>query len=239
MRASTISGLLPILAASVNAQSNATGTPITGSLGNASVVETNPPGVVYVATLPATAFTKDLYPDGSNVKGQVSAVASPSGIGVAFKISFSNLPKDTTLGPFSYHIHVMPVPADGDCTKTLGHLDPYIRGDKPPCDFNIPQSCQVGDLAGKYGKITTDPFEASYVDYFASTVDGLGSFFGNRSIVLHLANSTRITCANFVKASPGGSGATHTRSAADSQLPTVPLRRQILLRRLNVLLVGD
>lgn len=114
----------------------------------------------------------------------------------------------------------MPVPADGDCTKTLGHLDPYIRGDKPPCDFNIPQSCQVGDLAGKYGKITTDPFEASYVDYFASTVDGLGSFFGNRSIVLHLANSTRITCANFVKASPGGSGATHTRSAADSQLPT-------------------
>jgi hypothetical protein len=55
----------------------------------------------------------------------------------------------------------------------------------------------VGDLSGKNGKIESDPFTASYSDDFASTVEGLGSFFGNRSITLHFGNKTRITCANF------------------------------------------
>ena len=55
----------------------------------------------------------------------------------------------------------------------------------------------MGDLAGKHGLITSDPFAASYSDDFASTVEGLGSFFGNRSLTLHFGNATRITCANF------------------------------------------
>jgi len=42
----------------------------------------------------------------------------------------------------------MPVPADGNCSGTLAHLDPFIRGEKPPCDASAPQTCQVGDLSG-------------------------------------------------------------------------------------------
>jgi hypothetical protein len=70
----------------------------------------------------------------------------------------------------------------------------------PACNSSLPQTCQVGDLSGKHGKITSDPFTASYADEFASTYPGLGSFFGNRSIVVHFGNKTRITCANFTLA---------------------------------------
>ncbi len=65
--------------------------------GNASVVEDNPPGVVYQATLPDTAFTKSVFPKGGNIKGSISAVANSNGIGVRFQVRFSNLPEG---GPF-------------------------------------------------------------------------------------------------------------------------------------------
>ncbi|KAL3424828.1 superoxide dismutase [Phlyctema vagabunda] len=83
----------------------------------------------------------------------------------------------------------------------------FIRGEATPCDASLPETCQVGDLSGKFGKITSDPFTASYVDDFASTKEGLGSFFGNRSFVVHFANKTRITCGNFaiLGAETGGS----------------------------------
>lgn len=79
----------------VNAQS--TSNPVTGTLGNATVVEDNPPNVVYVATLPTTQFFNPDDPRG-NVKGSVSAVANPDGIGITFDVKFSNLP--TSGGPF-------------------------------------------------------------------------------------------------------------------------------------------
>jgi hypothetical protein len=71
--------------------------PVTGLLGNATVVENNPPGVIYTVTLPAKSF---FNPDDTrgNIKGIVSATANPNGIGVSFQISFSNLP--TSGGPF-------------------------------------------------------------------------------------------------------------------------------------------
>lgn len=55
--------------------------------------------MVYKATLPDVAFFKDAYPDGGNIKGEVSAVANSDGKGVVFTLKLSNLPK--TGGPFS------------------------------------------------------------------------------------------------------------------------------------------
>jgi hypothetical protein len=116
----------------------------TGALGNASVVVNNPPGAVYVATLPTTEFNNPSDPRG-NVKGSIAATANPNGIGISFSVSFSNLP--TSGGPFLYHIHDQPVSADGNCNNTLGHLDPYVRGEvNSSLDFlsvqnaNIPRS---------------------------------------------------------------------------------------------------
>lgn len=100
-----------------------------------------------------------------------------------------------------YHIHDQPVPADGNCSGTLAHLDPFKRGEKPPCDKSRPDTCQVGDLGGKYGDIMDvangKHFKATYLDFYTSTRHGPGAFFGNRSIVVHYHNTTRINCANF------------------------------------------
>ncbi|KAK0618318.1 superoxide dismutase, partial [Bombardia bombarda] len=139
--------------------------------------------------------------DGGNIQGDVTAVAAPGGVGVQFTIKFSNLPK--VGGPFPYHLHVNPVPSNGNCTATLAHLDPFARGEDPKCDAAHPETCQVGDLSGKHGAIPANvsTWEASYVDLYASTVEGIGAFFGNRSLVIHFPNKTRITCASFESAS--------------------------------------
>lgn len=115
-----------------------------------------------------------------------------------------------------YHIHEEPV-VDGNCTSTLAHLDPYHRGETPACDASKPESCQVGDLSGKYGKITSDPFLAEYFDLYTSLKPGSPAFFGNRSIVVHYANKTRLTCANFAKLQASSGHATklaHTASGS-------------------------
>ncbi|KAK2617001.1 hypothetical protein QQS21_000090 [Conoideocrella luteorostrata] len=161
---------------------------------DAPVTENNP-NVIYQATLPRDAFFHGKL-DG-NVRGSVRAQAGPGGKGVSYRVHFENFPKEG--GPFIYHLHVNPVPADGNCTTTLAHLDPYKRGEDPVCDATKPQTCQVGDLSGKYGKVTQDPFHAEYHDPYSSLVENTPGFFGNRSIVVHFGNKTRITCANFQK----------------------------------------
>lgn len=52
-----------------------------------------------------------------------------------------------------YHVHLRAVPESGNCTETGGHLDSYVRGDSPPCVSAQPQTCEVGDLSGKYGTV--------------------------------------------------------------------------------------
>jgi hypothetical protein len=115
---------------------------------------------------------------------------------------------------------VAPVPETGNCTETLAHLDPYIRGETPVCDNTAPATCQVGDLSGKHGFIPADvgEWETSYVDLYASTVEGIGAFFGNRSIVVHYPNKTRITCASFAKVAslPVPGNTTNTTSTTSS-----------------------
>ncbi|KAI4166792.1 MAG: hypothetical protein LQ343_007753 [Gyalolechia ehrenbergii] len=141
----------------------------TGQLGDAAIVQGNPVGVTYTAVLPDSPTT--------GIRGSIAGTTNANGTGVNFNVNLSGLP-DPSLGPFS-------------------HQDPYIRGEMPPCDPTQPQTCQTGDLAGKHGNITTSPFQISFLDLYLSTVQGPASFFGNRSIVIHTSNTTRLTCANF------------------------------------------
>ncbi|PKS10515.1 hypothetical protein jhhlp_002267 [Lomentospora prolificans] len=186
---------LALAAATANAQD----APETGELGDATVVKDNPEGLVYKAEFPEQPFSP-ISIEG-NVKG--SLIAKSVEDGIEFRVKFENLPAEG--GPFGYHLHVDPVPEDGNCTKTLAHLDPFIRGEATPCNPDAPATCQVGDLSGKHGAADSGTtFEDTYVDPYVTLKDGLGSFFGNRSVVLHFANKTRITCANF--ALVGGDG---------------------------------
>lgn len=93
-------------------------------------------------------------------------------------------------------MHDKPVPEDGNCTATGAHLDPYERGQKPACNPLHRETCEVGDLSGKWGSFTGD-IETQFADLWTSTKAGEPGFFGNRSITLHTNNGTRITCANF------------------------------------------
>ncbi|KAL9601357.1 MAG: hypothetical protein Q9179_002900 [Wetmoreana sp. 5 TL-2023] len=178
----------------------------TGKLGNAAIVEGNPVGITYTATLPNRSTT--------DIRGFVAGTSNANGTGVNFVVNLSGFP-DASLGPFLYHIHDQPVPANGNCTATLAHQDPYIRGEIPPCDPTQPETCQVGDLAGKHGNITTNPFQAAYLDLYLSTVQGPASFFGNRSIVIHTSNTTRLTCANFTLTSGNSTSANSTSSSGN------------------------
>jgi hypothetical protein len=108
----------------------------------------------------------------------------------------------------AYHIHDQPVDATGNCSSTKAHLDPTLRGESPPCDKATPALCQVGDLAGKYGKISTASFSTAYHDDFTSTSAGNPAFFGNRSVTFHLPDKKRIACANFKLVEHTASGAT-------------------------------
>ncbi|KAI4729370.1 hypothetical protein E4T49_02850 [Aureobasidium sp. EXF-10728] len=197
---------IAVLATAVTAQSDTT--PVTGKLGNATVQKNNPAGVAYIATLSPNSK--------SNISGNVLALTSSDMVGVNFQIALTGLPSEG--GPFLYHIHDYPVPADGNCTATGAHVDPFVRGEAPPCDASSPATCQVGDLSGKHGKPTNMTFSATYVDQYVSTIPGDGAFMGNRSIVIHFANKTRIACANFMDYTNGTAGANVSTSTNGSSV---------------------
>lgn len=197
---------------------------VTGQLGNAITNTNNPAGAAYVAELRTGA-----------IKGRILAIPAQDK-GTEFSVQFVNMP--TQGGPFrkshhvyttyitntleAFHLHVNKVPGSNNCTETLGHLDPFIRGETPACDASKPETCQVGDLAGKHGaaepkganlvyeaRLVVESFQYltydtnfltlthSFTDPYVSLTPGVGAFFGNRSFVIHFANTTRITCANF------------------------------------------
>jgi len=63
----------------------------TGALGDAAVVQKNPAGVTYTATLPNSPS--------SGVRGYVSGTSNANGTGVLFNVNLSGFP-DASLGPF-------------------------------------------------------------------------------------------------------------------------------------------
>jgi hypothetical protein len=159
----------------------------TGTRGDAKTFD-NPPSAVYWADFSKTA-----------VSGHIKFISSSDKDGVRVEVDLSKFPGGG-VGPFGYHVHDAPVPTDGNCTGTLAHLDPFVRGQKVVCDPKRPQSCEVGDLAGKYGKIPdsvgNSSYVKSYVDPYITLTPGVGSFIGNRSIVIHTLDTKRYACAN-------------------------------------------
>jgi hypothetical protein len=143
----------------------------------------------------------------------------------ALSVSQTYVPEKTHLEKYSnpdsaYHIHQSAVPSNGNCTATGAHLDPFVRGEDPVCNSTFPQTCQVGDLSGKYGKITSDPFEATFHDEFGSLNIGSNASIQDRSFVVHFANKTRITCANFAASGYGNATTNMTSSIAPTYSAT-------------------
>jgi len=187
----------------------------TGPGGNATV-QSNLPAASYQAILPAISFDNAT---GDDIMGSVTASSTAGGTGVSFSISFSNLPSVSQYGPFVYHIHEAAVPSDGNCTGTGAHLDPTDRGELHSCEVQAPQTCQAGDLSGKHGNITAQVWTVSYSDLYLSTDPSSAYYFGNKAIVIHSSNATRLTCANFTMVSSGTS--TNATATVTTSTPTV------------------
>lgn len=112
---------------------------------------------------------------------------------VQVNVKLHDLPEEG--GPFLYHVHERPVPANGSCDATLGHLNPY-NGSPNATEAAYKE---VGDLFGKHGNITKRSFKTSYVDPYLSLNKTDPAYIGNRSIVIHYANETRFACSNITR----------------------------------------
>jgi Cu/Zn superoxide dismutase len=165
-------------------------------LNGTATAQTSMPAATYRATMPPSMFNNLV---GTNVTGYIEGVGSSAG--VRFTVNLQNLPSQPQYGPFNWHIHTLPVPANGNCTATMGHLDPTNRGELIMCDASAPETCQAGDLAGKHGGkiMTPNTFTTSFVEPYLTTAQGSPFSFAGLSFVLHSSNTTRLTCANFVR----------------------------------------
>jgi hypothetical protein len=202
----------------------------TGALAatDAPVISDNPAGASYMAEF------------SGEVNGEIVFTTHPGGKGVDVAVSLNGFANEP--GPFVYHIHQNAVPADGNCNGTEAHLDPENFGEQPPCDASKPDTCQIGDLAGKHGKIpgqnsTSNPsesFSAQYTDLYISTLPGTPEFLGGRAVVIHKGDfaKTRMVCANITtvkasgtsgSASPSGTaGAGTSGNSTNGTQPTAP-----------------
>lgn len=125
----------------------------------------------------------------TSISGSVQFVPANNG-SVLVNVNIAGLPSEG--GPFPYHIHQKPVPADGNCTGTGLHLNPF--GGAPNATSNAGQ--EVGDLASKHGNMEGPSYQASYVDNYISLDSADPAYIGGLSVVIHFLNNTRITCAN-------------------------------------------
>lgn len=128
------------------------------------------------------------------------------------QVDLKNFP-DTKANQFPYHVHVAPVPEDGNCTATLGHLNPYNGS----ATASAPAEKEVGDLAGRHGNATGPQFHTTYVDLYLSLDPSDPAFIGNnRSVVVHDIDNKRLTCANIVQVFPNATGEHEAWNATSS-----------------------
>jgi hypothetical protein len=205
-----------------------------GPGGNATV-QTSNPAATYIAILPPTNFDPAT---GSIITGSVTGTATANGTGILITVNLTGFPSPSLYGPFVYHIHTLPVPADGNCSATLGHLDPTDRGEYHPCEMLAPETCQAGDLAGKHGNITGTELMTSYQELYLSTTPGSPYFFGDKSLVVHTSNTTRLTCANFVLVEGGENGTATGTAAGATPTPSAFMGAAGKKEGLQGLLVG-
>lgn len=94
----------------------------TGALGDAAVVQKNPAGVTYTATLPNSPS--------SGVRGYVSGTSNANGTGVLFSVSLSGFPA-ASLGPFRTLSPLPPRPSVNRPLSVEGTKSGRLWGEKP------------------------------------------------------------------------------------------------------------
>ncbi|KAJ1650094.1 Cell surface superoxide dismutase [Cu-Zn] 4 [Dispira simplex] len=128
--------------------------------------------------------------------------------GTIVRYSFSISTATDQASEYSYHIHELPVDANGNCTSTGGHFDPHKANPQDNTYKCIPEepstTCEVGDLSGKHGKLKSTSDKPLVVgEYMDADVHLSGDdTVAGRSVVVHNAAGDRIACANIIEVTP-------------------------------------
>jgi Cu/Zn superoxide dismutase len=98
--------------------------------------------------------------------------------------------------PNKWHVHKFPQATKDDCgpDSVGGHYNPLNVPLPYPSGSCVDGTCEVGDLSGKHGKITSATFKESYDDA-SLPLFGKNSVVG-RSIVIHASDGARMACAD-------------------------------------------
>ncbi|KAJ2305200.1 hypothetical protein IWW55_002059 [Coemansia sp. RSA 2706] len=149
------------------------------------------------STCPSKVNSATAEPKGAEVSAVIKFARAADGNGLDMTVSASGLTKGAE---YPYHIHVDKVPADGNCTATGGHLNPHNIDSTVTCDpSDILNTCELGDLAGVFGKMVGDD-NGEFGGSFKATqlaFSGENTIL-DHSIVIHNADGDRIACANIV-----------------------------------------
>ncbi|CAI6255890.1 unnamed protein product [Periconia digitata] len=164
-----------------NTGSPSTPAPVNGS---APVTNGNPQGVVYRADID--------WLDQNGIHGFFEVHSGKDGKGTDLNMGLNGLKGPGA--PYAYHIHEKPV-SGRDCNSTGGHLNPYKAPAK--CDASKRETCEVGDLSGKYGTIDATKYEEAFAEPYLSTNKEDKAFIGDKSIVFHDKDGKRVACASF------------------------------------------
>jgi hypothetical protein len=126
---------------------------------DAETITNNPTSIVYRAQLYGQY----------GLQSSVVAQAGPGGVGVRYRLEAKGL---FGYGPFgeyivafnqsltrdlAFGIYEKSVPVNGNCYDIGRKFDPYQRGESLRCQFADPETCQLGDLSGKYGVLDAVP----------------------------------------------------------------------------------
>lgn len=158
----------------------------------------SPEGAVYEAV-----FEKKGSGAGKDIEGKIQFSAAANGT-LLVKVDVSGLPEEG--GPFPYHIHELPVPADGNCTATKLHFNPF----NGTVNATTAAEDEIGNLAGKHGNLETGDNQVEYAELYGTLDPKDKSYIGGLSVVIHAKDNSRIACANIteVKAA-NGSNSSH------------------------------
>lgn len=150
----------------------------------APVIDDNPDKAIYKADL-----------DGNNIHGIVELYTARNG-STKVHVDITGLPEDG--GPFYYHIHNNQI-SNNDCETAGTHFNPY-GAEFDDCDeAGVDQDdsyCQIGDLSGKHGFINTTCFQLDYYDPYISLNRDNKAYIGDRSIVVHYNDLSKMVCGN-------------------------------------------
>ncbi|CAI5756814.1 unnamed protein product [Candida verbasci] len=155
-----------------------------GFADKAPKIKSNPKDVVAIADFP---FGGD-----NDIKGNV-VFSAKQGKHIQVHVDMVGFPNEG--GPFVYHIHEHSVPENGNCEAVGLHLNPFMAPENCTSEKSDAY-CQIGDLSGKHGAINSTCFELKYTDPYLSLNPKSKSYIGNKAVVFHFANLTKIACAD-------------------------------------------